>query len=372
MQRYRAGEITYAVATREDESAIRSLLETNSMDAWVAITLRREPDYFAAEKLMGESTTVIAYKGEEKDVVVGMYACTFMQVFFGGEAASIVYLGSLRVQPEFRHAIRYLKHGFDSIPALIHYPASLPFMLTSIASENRRARRVLESNLKGMPTYLPLGELSTLIFAARNDPGATPLVTQARKQDAAAIAAFYNAQARQYDFAPVLEVSWLKTLDGSNGLRLEDFYLLHNSSGEIEAMFALWDQRAIKQTVVEHYRPPLNWLRPLYNLSAAMRGAVRLPHAGSRLEQIFIAFCVSGFGDANSKLALLRVASSLIHARGGKLCTVAMAADDPHRPTIQKALKAAEYATQIEAVFLDSTHKETVHARNIRPEIAVL
>ena len=71
--------------------------------------------------------------------------------------------------------------------------------------------------------------------------------------------------AKSYDLAPILDESWLRALDGSKDLSIEDFYLVKNTKGKIEAIFALWDQRKIKQVVIESYRTPLNKFRFLYN-----------------------------------------------------------------------------------------------------------
>ena len=62
MNLYKANDITYRIATQNDEATLQRLLSNNVMDSWVNITLRKEPNYFDSDNLMGESMTVVAYK----------------------------------------------------------------------------------------------------------------------------------------------------------------------------------------------------------------------------------------------------------------------------------------------------------------------
>ena len=371
MNVYKANDITYRIATKNDESALKRILSKNVMDSWVNITLRKEPNYFDADDLMGESITVIAHKTEDESAVIGMYSCTLFKLFFEGKPQSIIYLNSLRVDPDFRYKVRFLKEGFISIDKLVSFKATLPFMFTSIASENFNAKRMLESNLKGMPRYIPLAQMSTFSFLAKQYKK-TRLSLRADHSDIASIVKFYNKVARNHDFAPMLDESWLKTLNGSKGLKIEDFYLIKNRDGEIEAIFALWDQRKIKQVVIESYRPPLNNLRTLYNFYAKMSGNLILPKEGESLQQVFISFFTTLSKDAKYILQILKEASAYIEEKGAKLCTIGFASHDTLCSLMIDSLKAKEYKTDIEAVFLSDLTESKINISHLKPEIALL
>ena len=371
MNVYRANEITYRVAVQNDEPSLKRLLGENAMDSWVNITLRKEPNYFDGDHLMGESITVIAYKTEDESAVIGMYSCTLFNLFFAGRRESIVYLHSLRVNPDYRYKIRFLKEGFKSIDKLLSFEATLPFMFTSIASENLNAKRMLESNLKDMPRYRPLAHMSTFSFLAK--PYKKSCLSQrANSNDIVSMVTFHNKIVKHYDLAPILDESWLKALDGSKGLTIEDFYLVKNSNGEIEAMFALWDQREIKQVVIESYRAPLDKFRFLYNLYAKISGNVILPKEGEVLSQIFIAFFVTLSNDTGQILEILKEASAWIEEKGARLCTIGFAANDPLCDVMRDTLKAKEYQTDIEAVFLSGSIQSDMKLSRLKPEIALL
>ena len=250
----------------------------------------------------------------------------FLRYFFKREKESILYLNSLRVHVDFRHKIRFLREGFASITKLISFKTTLPFMFTSIASENFKAKRLLESNLKGMPKYIPLSKMSTFSFMAKQYRN-TYDVVQVKRSDISSIVTFHNHIAREQQLAAVLDASWLEGLNGSTGLYIEDFYMVKNTKGEIEALFALWDQRKIKQVVINSYRKPLNTLRLLYNFYAKMSGNIVLPKEGEALEQVFISFFTTQIKDPQEILHILKEASSLIEEKGANLCTIGFASE---------------------------------------------
>ena len=249
-KQYSASGITFCRAKATDDHELRALLRNNPMDAWVNISLEREPCFFSGEGLMGPSVAVIARKEEKPHVAVGMYTCSLLSAHINGRAERINYLGGLRVHPHYRLKLSILKNGFASIEPLIGGIGDeiLPFQLTSIAKENRRARRLLEARLKGMPIYTPAGELTTLAISTRQGK-AKGLLQQAKPADIPSIVDFYNRQARSFQFSPVLNEAWLAGLNGDKGLTIEDFWLF-KKGGELHGCLAIWDQRSFKQTVI--------------------------------------------------------------------------------------------------------------------------
>ena len=159
---YHAGAVVFRKALDRDDAALKAALRDNAMDSWVRLSFEREPSYFDGAALMGQTYTVIACDKHQPETVVGMYSCAFLPVHINGTVTRQGYLGCLRVNPQYRHKIRILKGGFNSMPVLIAELGSLPFWFTSIASENVLARRVLETGLKGMPIYQAVGEVETL------------------------------------------------------------------------------------------------------------------------------------------------------------------------------------------------------------------
>ena len=371
MNSYTVDTITYKVAKASDNEALQQLLADNEMSAWITISLEKKPDFFASHNLMGESITVIAHERDDEHSVIGMYSGTYFEVFVAHKIETLLYLGSLRVNTRYRHKIRFLKEGFHSIKKIFSSSTTLPYMLTSIASENHKAIKVLEGNVKGMPLYQFLAQLSTFAFKAKITP--LRLVQQATCEEIPLMVDFYNHHAREYDFAPTLKKEWLHSLNADTGLSIKDFYIVKDSSGAIKAMFALWDQRKIKQTVIRGYSAMLSLpVRFLYNLYARVTNNVVLPNIAEAIEQIYISFFISASKDHDWNIRLLQEASSLIRQRGADVCIIAFDLRDPLCEAIHHTLKPKCYITHIDGVFLDQDIAQTITVNILKPEVALL
>ena len=356
-------------ATISDDNTIKKLLSDHPMDSWVSITLEREPSYFKGISLMGKTYTLMF---KEDDKVVGICACSYLPVHINTKIEKIGYLGLLRVSKPFRNKIRYIKYGFDAIDKMIPKEATVPYFFTSIASENFRARRLLESNLKGMPKYYPRGKMSTLIFSHRRGK-ILDLLKQATKDDIEQIATFYNQKASKYQFSPHLTKEWLENLDGSIGLKIDDFYLAKDDKGAIRGCLALWDQQQFKQSVIQKYKTPLKQIRKFYNLYARLSKRVELPKPKERLQYLFIAFFA--FEDEKIAINMLTEAAKLSKKiKGVKNSILGVSSKHPLMQKIIQEFRPAIYQTQIQTVVLanEKSNQPTMDDCIVQPEVALL
>ncbi len=375
----------FRLAGPGDDGALRALLRENAMAGQIALCLEREPDYFAANMSLALFGDDVAAIGEDPEgIPVGMYGCARMPVYVNGNPQDAAYLHGLRISRSCpnRVRVRILRDGFASIPRLVPGFDSLPCRFTSIAAGNRNARRILESGVPGLPTYSFCGEMVTLVIATRAASRTRkrhPLLRRARPEDIPALAAFYNRYARDWQFAPQLREEWLKWLSSpprsvsTHGLALEDFLLYEdeNSGGTLRAVFALWDQRHCKQTVVRGYRGPLRYLRRAYNLWAGLSGRVALPAPGSRLEQIFLAFAAFDLPPEET-LACLRQGLFLAAQKNAAAAVLGLSAAHPLLETIATALRAERYTTRIETVRWPQDPPFALDSRPPQPEVALL
>lgn len=367
---YRADGVVYRLAGSSDNDSLQALLSDNAMDSWVRLSLERRPDYFAGERLVGESRTVIAHEAATPSSAAGMYSCRSLPAHVNGVATRAGYLGELRVDRKYRHRLGVLRHGFASIRHLVPDAWQASGWFTSIASGNRPARRLLEACLPGMPRYTPLGELETLVFSTRmgrkNDSW-----LPAEIRDIPALADFYNREAAAWQFAPVLSESWLSGLDGGNGLRLQDFRLLKNGP-DIRGCIAIWDQRGFKQTVVHGYRAPLNLLRVPYNLWARLSRRPPLPAAGEPINTVFLAFAAFGSQDYSATIEGIRDALAAAGLKGAGLGVIGLSMQNPLHAVLKSVLKGHCYRTSIESIELTGDPPIALDARPPQPEVAVL
>lgn len=367
---HRAGAVVYRIAGQTDNTALLALLSENEMDSWIRLSLERRPDYFAGERLMGESRAVIAHESATPSRIVGMYSCRWLPVYVNGQPQQAMYLGELRVARQHRCRIGALRQGFTSIQHLMPGEWQRARWFTSIASGNRPARRLLEAGLPGFPGYTPLGEVETLVLSTRQGK-ANDLWRQAERKDIPALADFYNRQSAAWQFAPVLGESWLAGLDGSNGLCLQDFRLM-KSGVDIHGCVAVWDQRGFRQTVVQGYRPPLAQLRGPYNLWARLTRQPWLPAIGERLDYVFLAFAAFDTQGHATAIDGIRDALSAAGQKGAQLGVLGLSLTNPLRDLLKTSLRGQRYRTCIESVDQSVDSLSAIDARPPQPEVAIL
>lgn len=366
---YRVEKMIYRIADGNDDTTLRNILRNTPMTSWVVLSSEHEPDYFESADLFGERQTLIAERNDTTANPVGMCSWTGMELFINGTPMITGYLGELRVLPGFRKRPGIVRNGFHAVNALA---PGYPHWFTSIAVNNTEARRLLEANLKGMPVYRPQGEMVTLALPASIRCRQNRLQS-ATSGDVPELVEFYNQQAKNFQYAPVLTETWLRQLNGSNGLRLSDFQLLREN-GKLRACFALWDQRRFKQTVVHGYRFPVAQLRGIYNLYARLSGKLTLPPIGQSIDYLFIAFLAVASETEKTRLRqIIDSALSQAGQRGVNCAMLGLATDNPllgklsgyHSQTYRTCIEAVHWPGQI---IDDSPPK----GRIIQPEIALL
>ena len=139
---------------------------------------------------------------------------------------------------------------------------------------------------------------------------------------------FYDREAARKAWSPVYRFDNL----GSGYFRdlaVEDFTLAFDE-GELVAMAACWDQSRFKQTRVHGYSGAMRYLRPAYNVVAALLPShVPLPREGTNIRSAYATALHCRGNNANDFRALL---ASLI--RNGRLreADYLMVGLDAHSP----------------------------------------
>ena len=112
---YEAGDLSYRLATREDESVVRSVLARVATGGDIQLSFRREPDAFGADFGALSQDFVVAHQHVAGSAprVVGVCERVVREAFVNGERRRLPYLAALRVLPEFRNQLRALRQNTD-------------------------------------------------------------------------------------------------------------------------------------------------------------------------------------------------------------------------------------------------------------------
>jgi hypothetical protein len=221
------------LATPDDDDGIRRLLASNPVPGDPPVIYAREPNYFLGCAAIGDFCQVVIARHLPTGEIAGVGCRAVRTLFVNREPRRVGYLGQLRVDPRFRG--RWLPHQGYRFLRELHADGRCGGYITTIVAGNSAAERLLVAAARpSLPRYRPLDRLIalTLPVAASSGNGVP--------------AAALSASAAQ-DFL------------ATYGPRRQFFPLYHGEDVEFietgNAVGALWDQSAYKQTIVPGQGP---------------------------------------------------------------------------------------------------------------------
>ncbi len=358
------GAASVTVAERADEACLRRMLRASVMPGAVRVAFTREPDYFAADGLAGgEDITVVARRDGQ---VIGSGRCSIYSLMRNGVPQRIGYLNILRVAEQTRESARLLREGYDLLGRETAHLANGFF--TSIATDNERARRVLERGGRlGLPSYRPLCDLVTLVGAVVPETRSATAESSVTESD---LGEFLERASRDSQLALSWEPTRWRDLE-RHGVFARDFSVVRQD-GRIVAAAAVWDQRAFRQTVIDGYEGVLRVARPFLNGAMALRRRPLLPRPGGVLAQgaLLGAYAM----DQAAWPALWRSVRQRAATSGLSWLTLSRDARDPELSVLRRLMKGREYRTTLyEVTWPDGARwPDSWDGRCFRPEVGLL
>lgn len=354
-----------ALADPADEAELRSLLRASVIPGRVRVAFTREPEFFAGDRLAGaRDVTLVARR---KGRVVGMGRCSVLNLMRNGEPARLGYLGALRITTGTRESVTLLRDGYRLLAG--SYGDAVDGFFTSIATDNQRARRVLEQGGRfGLPAYRPLCDLITFVAPIRRvirDDSETAAPTPA-----AVLLDYLRRSSRRAQLTFAWDDDQWHAL-GAHGIDAGEFSVVRRN-GEIVAAAAVWDQRSFRQTVIDGYSSVVELIRPLINGVQGLRGLPGLPPPGTVLSQG--ALLGASVNTPDDWTVLWSAVQRRAAARGLRWVVVSRDARDPEVPVLRRLMRAREYPTTLYEVTWPHGKRWTDpwDARCFRPEVALL
>lgn len=330
-----------------DDAAIRALLRASTVPGAVALSFQREPSYRAGEALTGRAPLTLVARAEGS--VVAVASAAVRDVYLGGQPCEVGYVGQLRVAPAFQ--------GRSLVPrglrALRDHLAQrgLDGAFATISSGNRSAERVLvDRPARRGDGFVPVAELHTLTFAATRTRRLADetRVRRATSEDLDEVLGFLARHGPKRDLFPLVVAGDL--LGDLPGLSLDDV-LLDTSAGRVRGVMAVWDQHALRQTVVRGYGPRLAALKPLLDVGRVLRGGRRLPAVGSPLRVSYASLACVADDDPLVATRLVRTAVRLAADNGAHALALTLAATDPLLRAVRR-LRNVGYGSRLVALPL--------------------
>jgi hypothetical protein len=360
--------IAFSEASESDDAGIRRLLRDNPMAGRICLTFQREPDCFLEARHAGSSHRTIIARQNGKIVCVG--GCSFQMRFINGHAHRTGYLSGLRLDASVAGRQDILRRGYarfwegcGSDDAACYF--------TSIASDNRRALRFLERDIRGMARYEFVGEFVTVLISVSGEQKRSAAEIP-RAGDLCDMAELLGRHGHRHQFVPCWTARAIARLEPL-GLGLGDFRIIRSGSG-IAACAALWDQRSFKQTIVQGYTSSIAWGRRIFNVAARMTGRPRLPAPGSVLAHAAVSHLGMESDDPLLLEGLVESLRSFAARRGLDCLSMGFSAEDARLEAIRRRFRCHEYRSRLYQVIPSKVNAMAVRldARLPLPEIALL
>jgi hypothetical protein len=293
------------------EPELRRLHADTPLHGPVRIVERRDPDFFHALAVQGDTVQAIVWC-DERGGAAGVATRSSRAAWIAGRRGRVGYLGALRVKPAFRNGLG-LARGYQYLRRLHAADGRCGFYLTTIMEDADAVRQVLTSGRAGLPHYLEAGRLTCHALSARRlarrcRTPPTVRVAPASRETLPQLLAFLASEGSRTDLFPVLTAEDF----GSPRLRnlaAGDFLVARDAaSGAVAGALAVWDQTAFKRAVVAGYSPVGRVLRPLARWFADLR----LPRPGHEIPLRHAAFvCIRDHAPAVLEALLASAASRL-------------------------------------------------------------
>jgi hypothetical protein len=297
-----------SLADSADDAELRQRMAMDHMPGDIALSFRREPDYFLGCHVQGDTSQIIKCTDLESGRIVGLGARHLSSLFVNGVESRIGYLSDLRADEAVRRRT-LLARGYATLREL-HDADPVPLYYSIILDGNEEAASALTSARAGLPVYVDRGHILTPaihldrqlpelacdgVAVRRGSPSIMPQVFE-----------FLREEHARKQLAPCYGSSE----PGSPrllGLQPEDFYVAYRGD-RIVGCVAAWDQSGFRQTHVEKYSPSLRAVRPLYNLASRFTSRHALPAPGDTIPYLYLSLIATENNCVDIFATLLRTA----------------------------------------------------------------
>lgn len=319
-------------ATPADNDALVELSAACPMEGDIGLAVDRAPDFFALNRLEGESWRVGVVDGPDGRPV-GCIAVAERDVHLNGEPRPAMYISDLKVHPDHRGggaADSLVIWARDACIAA-HGPDVLAFV-TVLAGNRSMLRRM--KGPRGLPVMERVATFRShsipILWRRRPPRDGSVVVARAQRGDLDEMADLWARLASARQFSPVLDAASLGAwIDGAPGLDLADYRVARRPGGALAGFLGVWDQSGFKRLRVTGYSRRLAAVRVAFNGMAPLVGGTKLPAPGGALRNVTAVNLCAPPDDRRVLRALVVDAYNDNRGRGFSFLNVGLDVRDP-------------------------------------------
>ena len=344
--------------SEKDDSELRKLLKDNPMPGGVSLSLEREPNFYWGSAVEGDTHDIVAGREVDTGQLVGLGARSLRNMWFNGKVQRFGYLSQLRLNMSYRGKKHLISCAFQKLGELYH-KEDIPYYITTIIADNKRARKLLEEERPGFPSYIPVGLYCVQVLPVwkkvKNKVVSGYEISKADKSDLEGIVECLNRNYENFQFAPHWTVDDLLSGERTRDLSISDFWVAKKDN-KVCGCMALWDQTGFKQTVVHSYSGMWQYSRWLINMLAPFIGVPKLPKPGNQFHHAYISHIAVDNNNNELFMGLLTQLINEANKRNYAYVTFGLESRDSFLAAIKEKFKTMEYKSIIYLVQWSNPH----------------
>jgi hypothetical protein len=347
-----------ALAQPGDDEALRDLLARSPVTGSMTVTYRTEPSYFAAGSLLGSHTETIVGRDPESGRIDALACRSIRDRYLGGESTPVGYLSGLRVG-DSQQGRWVVSRGLRELRELDRDGRTRGYFATVVDGAREALGVLVESRRPGFPRFAPLARLLTFALLARriaplpSDRGGVR-VRLASRGELPVVADFLAEVGARRSLFPRFTAADLAGITPQGAGIGEGDVLVAERSGRIVGSVLLWDQRSLKQAVVNAYAPATDRLRPVIDAASRLLGGQPLPALGETIPMAYASLLTVAGDDVAIARALIRAAVGKAARRGIGIVMLGMTEDDPLLSAVRR-LPTITYRSTVFAIGWDDS-----------------
>lgn len=283
-------------ATRADNELLVDLMAHVPMEGSLALSTRRDPDFFALYDIQRGSAHAFTY---DDGKMQGMASALVRDGFLDDTPQRVGYLGDLRIRGTSK-ARRAFPFAFGKFFADVVQETGCEHYITGVIASNALAMRSLAARKKGreaQPYYHPLlrFEMASVQMVLPRRPRTVSGVdvTTATPDDTAAIAAFLARDHARRPFGYRFDDGEFEhRLARWPGFTLESTFVARASgtgpSGNIVGVCTAWDPTPVKRYRVMRYAKEMRAIKVAVDVASKIVRCPALPDVGQDFRSLYL------------------------------------------------------------------------------------
>ena len=296
----------FSLADASDDAELRQRMAMDEMSGNMALSFRREPDYFLGCGVQGHHSQIIKVTDSNSGHIVGLGARHIKRLFVNGTASRAGYLSDLRGDRDARKRT-LLARGYTFLREL-HDSDHVPLYFSVILDGNDDAVANLTKPRAGLPIYEKRGRITTpALHLDLQKAELTCDGVSIRRGDSSAMPQVFAFLIREHAKKQLAPCYGIEDLGSPQllGLTPDNFYIAY-CGDQIVGCVAAWDQSDFRQTHVESYSGSLRAARPFYNFAARFSSLHALPKPGDKIPYLYLSLIATEDNRSDIFAVLLR------------------------------------------------------------------